>query len=168
MKEILKKWRKFEGNTILKEIWRIFLRIWRNVRLGMAIVPSYRRTIVSYYCVKRWYNGQSKPEVSWTKFEGTYSFSATVRRVIIYWINLCIGVNVADAVKIVLNLYFSGTVNSNKHAVLTTLSSTLLGTKKKTIKKSEIWVTFFTIGCVFYRVGDWVTCKHWTLKRLER
>ena len=57
--------------------------------------------------------------------------------------------------KIVLKFYFSWTVNSNKYAVLTTLSSTLLRTKKKTVKKSEIWVKFFTIGCVFYRVGDW-------------
>ena len=28
-------------------------------------------------------------------------------------------------------------------------------TKKKTVKKSEIWVKFFTIGCVFYSFGDW-------------
>ena len=27
--------------------------------------------------------------------------------------------------------------------------------KKKTVKKSESWVMFFTTGCVFYRVGDW-------------
>ena len=57
--------------------------------------------------------------------------------------------------KIVLNFYFSRTVNSNKYAVLTTLSSTLLRTKKKTVKKSEIWGKFFTTGCVFYLVGDW-------------
>ena len=57
--------------------------------------------------------------------------------------------------KIVLNFYISRTVSSKKHAVLMTLSSTLLRTKKKTVKKSEIWVKFFTIGCVFYRVGDW-------------
>ena len=57
--------------------------------------------------------------------------------------------------KIVLNFYFSWTVSSNKYAVLTTLSSTLLRTKKKTVKKFEIWVKFFTIGCVFYPVGDW-------------
>ena len=57
--------------------------------------------------------------------------------------------------KIVLNFYFSWTVNSNKYAALTTLSSTLLKTKKKTVKKSEIWARFFTIGCVFYRVWDW-------------
>ena len=57
--------------------------------------------------------------------------------------------------KIVLNFYFSWTVNCNKYAVLTTLSSTLLRTKKKTVKKSEIWIKFFTMGCVFYRVGDW-------------
>ena len=57
--------------------------------------------------------------------------------------------------KIVLNFYFPWAVNSNKYAVLTTLSSTLLRTKKKTVKKFEIWVKFFTIGCVFYRVGDW-------------
>ena len=57
--------------------------------------------------------------------------------------------------KIVLNFYFLWTVNTNKYAVLTTLSSTLLRTKKKTVKKSEIWVKFFTIGCVFYRGGDW-------------
>ena len=56
--------------------------------------------------------------------------------------------------KIVPNFYFSWTVNYNKYAVLATLSSTLLRTKKKTVKKSEIWVKFFTIGCVFYRVGD--------------
>ena len=31
----------------------------------------------------------------------------------------------------------------------------LLMIKKKTVKKSEIWVKFSTIGCVFYRVGDW-------------
>ena len=37
--------------------------------------------------------------------------------------------------KIVLNFYFSWTVNSNKYAVLTILSSTLLRTKKKTVKK---------------------------------
>ena len=57
--------------------------------------------------------------------------------------------------KIVLNFSFSLTVNSNKHDVLTTLSSTSLMTKKKTVKTSKIWVKFFTIGCVFYRVGDW-------------
>ena len=57
--------------------------------------------------------------------------------------------------KIVLKFYFSWTVNSNKYAVITILSSTLLRTKKKTVKKSEIWVKFFTIDCVFYRVGDW-------------
>ena len=57
--------------------------------------------------------------------------------------------------KIVLKFYFSWTVNSNKYAVLTTLSSTLLRTKKKTVKKSDIWVKFFTIGSVFYRVEDW-------------
>ena len=57
--------------------------------------------------------------------------------------------------KSVLNFYFSWTVNYNKYAVLTTLSSTLLRTKKKTAKNSEIWVRFFTIGCVFCRVGDW-------------
>ena len=57
--------------------------------------------------------------------------------------------------KIVMNLYFSWTVNSNKYTVLTTLSSTLFRTKKKTVKKSEIWVKFFTIGCVFYRGEDW-------------
>ena len=27
--------------------------------------------------------------------------------------------------------------------------------KENCQKKSEIWVKFFTIGCVFYRVGDW-------------
>ena len=52
--------------------------------------------------------------------------------------------------KIVLNFYFSWTVYSNKYAVLTTFSSTLLRTKKKTVKKSEIWVKFFTVGSVFY------------------
>ena len=57
--------------------------------------------------------------------------------------------------KIVLNFYFSWTVNCNKYAVLTTWSSTSLRTKKKTVKKSEIWVKFLTVGCVFYRVGDW-------------
>ena len=57
--------------------------------------------------------------------------------------------------KIVLNFYFSWTVNSNKYAVLMTLSSTLLRTKKKTVKKSDIWVKFFTIGCVLCHVGDW-------------
>ena len=31
----------------------------------------------------------------------------------------------------------------------------LLWMKKKTVKKLEIWVKFFAIGCVFYRVGDW-------------
>ena len=31
----------------------------------------------------------------------------------------------------------------------------VLRIKKKTVKKSEIWVKFFTIGCVFYRVGGW-------------
>ena len=30
-----------------------------------------------------------------------------------------------------------------------------LRTEKKTVKKTEIWVKFFIIGCVFYRVGDW-------------
>ena len=57
--------------------------------------------------------------------------------------------------KIILNFYFSWTVNSDKYAVLTTFSSTLLRTKKKTVKKFEIWVKFFTIGCLFYHVGDW-------------
>ena len=57
--------------------------------------------------------------------------------------------------KILLSFYFSWTVNSNKYAVRTTFSSTLLRTKKKTVKKSEIWVKFFAVGCVFYRVGDW-------------
>ena len=57
--------------------------------------------------------------------------------------------------KIVLNFYFSWTVNPNKYAVLTTLSSILLRTKEKTVKKSEIWVKFLTIGSVFYPVGDW-------------
>ena len=52
-------------------------------------------------------------------------------------------------------IFFSWTVNYSKYAVLTTLSFTLLRTKKKAVKKSEIWVKFFTIGCVFYRVGDW-------------
>ena len=27
--------------------------------------------------------------------------------------------------------------------------------KKKSIKKSEVWVKFFAKGCVFYRAGDW-------------
>ena len=27
--------------------------------------------------------------------------------------------------------------------------------KKETVKKSESWVIFFTISCVFYCVGDW-------------
>ena len=31
----------------------------------------------------------------------------------------------------------------------------LLRVKEKTVKKSEIWTKFFTIGCVFHRVGDW-------------
>ena len=31
----------------------------------------------------------------------------------------------------------------------------LLSIKKKTVKKSETWVQFFAIGCVFYHVGDW-------------
>ena len=57
--------------------------------------------------------------------------------------------------KIVLHLYFSVIVNSDKYAVLPTLSSTYEGLKKKTVKKSEIWVKFFPIGCVSYRVGDW-------------
>ena len=57
--------------------------------------------------------------------------------------------------KIILNFYFSWTVNSNKYAVRATFPSTLLRAKKKTVKKSEIWVKFFAIGCVFYRVGDW-------------
>ena len=61
--------------------------------------------------------------------------------------------------KIVLNFYFSWTVNSNKYVVLMTLSSTLLRTKKKTVKKSEIWVKFFTIGCMFCHLGDGMTCK---------
>ena len=48
------------------------------------------------------------------------------------------------------------TVNSDKIAVLP-ISSVLylLRIKKKTVKKSEIWVKFFAIGYVFYRVGDW-------------
>ena len=37
--------------------------------------------------------------------------------------------------KIVVNFYFSWTVNSNKYAVLTTLSSTLLRTKKENCQK---------------------------------
>ena len=56
---------------------------------------------------------------------------------------------------VVLNLYFSLTVNSDKYAVLPTLSSTYQGKKKKIVEKSEISVMFFAIGCVFYRLEDW-------------
>ena len=34
-------------------------------RLGLAIVPSYCRTIAIHWCVARWHNGQSKPDLLW-------------------------------------------------------------------------------------------------------
>ena len=46
----------------LFRLWKCHRR-WgrRNVRLELAIVPSYRRTIVSYCSVTWLHNGQSKP-----------------------------------------------------------------------------------------------------------
>ena len=40
-------------------------------RLGLAIVPSYRRTIVSHCSVARWHNGQSKPGARFDPLKST-------------------------------------------------------------------------------------------------
>ena len=74
-KGILTKWRRFEGNKILIEIWRIFLKIWRKFEGNLNNCPPEN-------------NSLSNVEEYWSR---------TFRRVMIYWLNLCMGVNTADA-----------------------------------------------------------------------
>ena len=66
--------------------------------------------------------------------------------------------------KIVLNFYFSWTVNSNKYAVLTTLSSTLLRTKENCQNIRNLGEVFLNRLRVLSRrelrwPANWPTCQ---------
>ena len=72
-------------------------------RLGLAVVPSYRRTIISHYCsVTRWHNGQSKPGIF-------YGVKHEFTRLPIHFISLPIYTAVAvilnDVKRFVDNIY---------------------------------------------------------------
>ena len=74
-KGILTKWRRFQGNKILIEIWRIFWEFEANLKEIGTICPAENNSLSN---VEEYY-------------------ITTFRSVMIYWINLCMGLNAADA-----------------------------------------------------------------------